>query len=115
MNAYVCMCQSVLMYVCMYMCVHTGASMKVFTRINSNNNGSGSSALTTIAYYTNGTMVGRPNLFTAIPLFSSSSSSIRNNAFGYALRVRPPLNVYSVPANQIIASFSFFAVDGITG
>ena len=105
------MCQSVLMYVCMYMCVHTGASMKVFTRINSNNNGSG----TTIAYYTNGTMVGRPNLFTAVPLSSSSSSSISNNAFGYALRVRPPLNVYSVPANQIIASFSFFAVDGITG
>ena len=107
-------CSHVCMYVCMCVCVHTGASMKVFTRINSNNNGSGSSAITTIAYYTNGTMVGRPNLFTAVPL-SFSSSSISNNAFGYALRVRPPLNVYSVPANQIIASFSFFAVDGITG
>ena len=92
-----------------------GATMKVFTRglvtarkniINNNNSIS-------LAYYTNGTAVRRPNPFIPIPVERMNNNN--NNAYFYALRVRPPLNVYSVPANQIISSFSFFAVDGITG
>ena len=100
-----------------------GATMKVFTRglvtarksivgFNNNNNNNNSNSIS-LAYYTNGTAVRRPNPFIPIPVERMNNNN--NNAYFYALRVRPPLNVYSVPANQIISSFSFFAVDGITG
>ena len=110
------------MYVCMYVCYLCfflpGATMKVFTRgvvtVRKSIVGFKYNNSISLAYYTNGTALRRPNPFIQIPVEHNMNNNY-DNAYCYALRVRPPLNVYSVPANQIISSFSFFAVDGVTG
>eukprot|EP01034_Spumella_vulgaris_P024002 gene24002-30289_t len=67
-------------------------------------------ALSTL-YYLNGTEIARPvggSPFRILVPYDEVSG-------GYALRIRPPWNVYSTSSSPIVSLFSYVAVDGQTG